>query len=341
MPPSRALEPDFFVVATADGEFSALVLCSVPISRESAAAFARSGVLVQNEGHAARPVTTGARFPMTHRWQLQPGTVTMPVLSGDRVVLLLDPRGAGWGGPRAVAWDSGEVQGRSGAAPLVFDVGDWGMRPLRRVVALAWVDPSGYARMTTLALDYHPPTLETTGFHINFGHILHDIGNVAKVVVDEAQAVVSLIPGIGTGISSAIGLAEGILHGGGPLEIAIRTAYGAIPIPPGVRHATDVVLDSILALIKGHGNITDAAIAGMRDAVPKGLPQQVFDTLVHIVHKKHPIQKTATAAASHYVTSYTQGPAAAVAQTAASQLSPAVVHALSRPRPAPPLPPST
>jgi len=42
----------------------------------------------------------------------------------------------------------------------------------------------------------------------------------------------------GTGISAAIGAGLAALEGGSPLEIAIRTAYGATPIPPGIGQLT-------------------------------------------------------------------------------------------------------
>lgn len=115
------------------------------------------------------------------------------------------------------------------------------------------------------------------------------VAHVAAPILSLAQGVISLVPGIGTGISSAIGAGLAILEGGGPLEIAIKAAYGAIPIPPGIRNITDTVLDAALSLIHTK-DIGDAAIAAIRSKIPSGLPQQVFDTLAHIVlqaiHKK-------------------------------------------------------
>jgi hypothetical protein len=114
------------------------------------------------------------------------------------------------------------------------------------------------------------------------GHVVHDVSKVASVVVSSAQGVISLIPGIGTGISAAIGAGMALLEGGSPLDIAVKTAYGAIPIPPGLRTITDGVVDAALSLVHTK-NLTDAAIAAIRSAIPSGLPQQVFDTLAHIV----------------------------------------------------------
>jgi hypothetical protein len=120
-------------------------------------------------------------------------------------------------------------------------------------------------------------------------HTLQPIFDVAKVVVSNAQGLISLIPGIGTGISSAIGTGMAMLDGGSPLDVVIRTAYSAIPIPPGIKYVTDIVLDGALKLLHG-GDLGQAVIAAARSKVPSGFPQQIFDTLIHLiigaVHKR-------------------------------------------------------
>jgi hypothetical protein len=131
------------------------------------------------------------------------------------------------------------------------------------------------------------------------------LGKIVKEDLSLAQGVISFIPGIGSGISAAISAGEAALEGGSPLEIAIHAAYGVIPIPPGVRQITDAVLDAVLALASKGAAITDAAIAASRDAVPSGLPRDVFDTLVHLVVKKNPPQKEVTALLEHYVQHFT------------------------------------
>jgi hypothetical protein len=95
-----------------------------------------------------------------------------------------------------------------------------------------------------------------------------------------------------------------ILDGGGLLEIAIKTAYGAIPIPPGIRTITDMVLDGVLSLAKRGFDLTEAAIAAARDAIPDGLPRQVFDTLANLVVRHHPPQQVAGELLNHYVGSF-------------------------------------
>jgi hypothetical protein len=120
----------------------------------------------------------------------------------------------------------------------------------------------------------------------SFGGFLKDVGKVVKGATGIIQSVVSLVPGIGTGISAAIGAGMALLEGGGPLDVALNAAFGAIPIPPGIRDVAHMALDAALKLAHG-GNIEDTAIASIRSQIPSGLPQQIFDTLAHIIVGHH------------------------------------------------------
>ena len=174
--------------------------------------------------------------------------------------------------------------------------------------------------------------------------VAHAVRNVDQVVKDARpyvdfglsaiEGVTSMIPGLGTGISAALGTAQAILDGGGPLEIAIRTAYATIPIPDGLRQITDPIVDAVLALASGK-SVTDAAIYAIRDKLPPGLPQQVFDTLAHVLAKKVSIVKKPGAVQAHFVTRYTRGKLAANAASA-HHIPPPVAAHLARIRPLPP-----
>lgn len=157
--------------------------------------------------------------------------------------------------------------------------------------------------------------------------------HLAKDELSLAQSVVSLVPGIGTGISAAISVGEAVLDGGGALDIAIRTAYGAIPIPPGIRAVTDTILDTVLAFVEHPKDMTDVAIQIARDEVPSGIPRDVFDTLVNLIVKRQPIQKVAGGLVDHFVAQY--APAGAGldlghALTAASSHLPGAVQAAAQ-----------
>jgi hypothetical protein len=159
-----------------------------------------------------------------------------------------------------------------------------------------------------------------------------DFDRLKKIATDTlsaAQGLISLVPGIGTGISAAIGAAEALLAGGSPIDIAIRTAYGAIPIPPGLRDITDTVLDAVLAIADGK-NVTDAALTVARDRVPAGVPRDVFDTLANIVVKHRPITKVVEDVANHYVSQYTKGLGSTLEQGLAKTVGPVVSLTLSK-----------
>ena len=133
-----------------------------------------------------------------------------------------------------------------------------------------------------------------------------DFGALKRIIESDArlaQSVVSLVPGIGSGVSAAIGAGIAVLDGGGALEIALQTAYGAIPIPPGLRSVTDGVLDTVLGLLH-HGPITDAALAAARNAIPSGIPRDVFDTLIKLVIHHRPIVHVADDLVGSYVKRY-------------------------------------
>jgi hypothetical protein len=149
----------------------------------------------------------------------------------------------------------------------------------------------------------------------DFEGLKKDIENDAKA----AQGIISLIPGIGTGISAAISAGIAVLDGGGALDIAIQTAYGAIPIPVGIRQITDAVLGSVLQLIHNPHNLTDAVLAGMRNAVPSGMARDVFDTLANLIVRHMPIHKAAGQLVDSYVQRYAPStPLAGIGSTVAN-----------------------
>jgi hypothetical protein len=118
-----------------------------------------------------------------------------------------------------------------------------------------------------------------------------------------AAGIASFLPFIGTGVSAAVNAGLAVLDGGGPIDIAVHTAYGVIPIPPGLREVTDAVVDGVLGLLH-HGSLTDAAVASARNAVPSGIPRDVFDTLVKIVIRHRPIAHVAEDLVGTYVKRY-------------------------------------
>lgn len=162
--------------------------------------------------------------------------------------------------------------------------------------------------------------------------LIKDIKQVGPMILTEVQGLVSLIPGIGTGISAAIGLAMALLEGGSPIVIAIRTAYGAIPVPPGIRNVTDPIVDGGIHFAEHPHDFTDVAVKTVRDQVPGGLPREVFDTLVKILVKHQPILKVAEGvvaqvAKAPFVQSVVAAmPAAGTVLPSIHQIAPTGVH---------------
>ncbi len=187
----------------------------------------------------------------------------------------------------------------------------------------------GLGDLAQIYKSYSPLTmlgkLADAGLHGNMQGVL----NIAKTELDQLQSVAAMVPGIGTGVSTAIGAAEALIHGGKPIEIALRAAYGAIPIPPGIRQVTDVVLDSVIALANG-GSIPDVALSVARDRVPAGLPRDVFDTLAQIIVRHKPIAAAATELAAHEALKLAQGVGPALVQSIAKNVPPGVSALLSK-----------
>jgi hypothetical protein len=130
------------------------------------------------------------------------------------------------------------------------------------------------------------------------------LGKMAQDEIAMAQSVLPLIPGVGTGISAALAAGMAALQGGSALDVAIRTAYGAIPIPPGIRQFTDQALTAILAFVDNPHSLTDVGVQIVRDRIPAGLARDVFDTLIQLVVHHVPIQRAGGALVDHFVRQY-------------------------------------
>jgi len=172
--------------------------------------------------------------------------------------------------------DRGQGVQRGRAARIVSeaDLADAVDRALRAPEIIGW----------DLFKDVVDPAIHTVE------NVVKDVAPIAGIVLSAAQGVISLVPGIGTGISAAISAGMAVLSGGSALDIAVKTAYGAIPIPPGIRQATDIVVNAALALAQNTKSIADAGIALARKVAVNALPAfaqgiggTVFDTLAHLV----------------------------------------------------------
>jgi hypothetical protein len=92
-------------------------------------------------------------------------------------------------------------------------------------------------------------------------------------VLPYVQSVISFVPGVGTGISAALGAAQALADGRRIDEALVAAACGAIPGGPMAQMA----FDSAWGL--AHGRPVDSVVLrALRDRSPAGLAQRAFDT---------------------------------------------------------------
>jgi len=203
-----------------------------------------------------------------------------------------------WDGANHQIWDAGAslarpnpVPGGHGAAHTDFG----GVNVNVNVGAEFTHLTRGIGGLTNISRDLRDLSKDLKHFSRD---LIDDVKKFGPMILSEVQGLISLVPGIGTGISSAIGLAMALIEGGSPLEIAIRAAYGAIPIPPGIRNVTDPIVDGAIRFAEHPHDFTDVAINTVRDQIPGGLPREVFDTLVKVIIKRQPILKVVSSVAA-------------------------------------------
>jgi hypothetical protein len=134
---------------------------------------------------------------------------------------------------------------------------------------------------------------------------LKDLGHDAKAVAPLAQSIVGFIPGIGTGISAALGAGLALAEGQPLDKIAEAAVSGAIPGGPVAVAAYHVASNGIKAAATGKKfDFVDAAKQGLGGALQSiGLPPAATQALAagvdaagKIAHGE-PLDKTLTSAA--------------------------------------------
>jgi hypothetical protein len=104
---------------------------------------------------------------------------------------------------------------------------------------------------------------------------------MAGPVLPYVQSVISFVPGVGTGVSAALGAAQALADGRPIDEAIVAAAKGAIPGGPMAQMAFDA------AWGLAHGRpIEAAALDALRQRLPHGLAQRAFDTGVALATAK-------------------------------------------------------
>jgi hypothetical protein len=134
---------------------------------------------------------------------------------------------------------------------------------------------------------------------------LKDLGHDVKNVAPIAQSIVSLVPGIGSGISAALGAGLALAEGQPLDKIAEAAVSGAIPGGPVAVAAYHVASNGVKAAVTGKKfDFVDAAKEGLGGALQTlGLPPAATQSIAagvdaagKIAHGE-PLDKTLTSAA--------------------------------------------
>jgi peptidoglycan hydrolase-like protein with peptidoglycan-binding domain len=113
----------------------------------------------------------------------------------------------------------------------------------------------------------------------------------AKTVAPYAAAVVSFVPGVGSGVSGAIQAGLALANGQSITDALVAGVKGAIPGGPIAQQAFSTAYN----LAKGQ-NISEAALSALREQLPGGdVAKTAFDTAVALAHGQN-IQQAAISA---------------------------------------------
>jgi peptidoglycan hydrolase-like protein with peptidoglycan-binding domain len=104
----------------------------------------------------------------------------------------------------------------------------------------------------------------------------------AKDLAPYAQAVLSVVPGVGQGVNAAIAAGNALAHGQNITDALVSGVKGMLPGGPLAQEA----LDTAYSLAKGQ-NITDAVANAARNRLPEGPARMAFDTGLALAHGKN------------------------------------------------------
>jgi LysM repeat protein len=142
--------------------------------------------------------------------------------------------------------------------------------------------------------------------------VKRDLGNVGAVA-PYAQAVLSIVPGVGQGVNAAIAAGSAIAHGQPITDALVNGVKAMVPGGPLAQQA----LDTAYRIAKG-GNVIAAAADAARAQLPGGeLAKRAFDTGLALAHGAN-LQKTLVSQG----TDIAKGQAMSLLSDAVSQLSP-------------------
>jgi hypothetical protein len=125
-------------------------------------------------------------------------------------------------------------------------------------------------------------------------HFKDQVKNI-KDVAPMAQAVVSFVPGVGSGVNAAIAAGSALAQGANISDALVSAAKNALPGGPIAAAAFDTAYKLGKAAATG-GNIGQAALEAARAQLPGPVAQQAFDTALAIAHGQN-VQQAITSGA--------------------------------------------
>lgn len=142
--------------------------------------------------------------------------------------------------------------------------------------------------------------------------VARDLGNVGAVA-PYAQAVLSVVPGVGSGVNAAIAAGSALAHGQNITDALVSGVKNMVPGGPLAQQA----LDTAYKIAKG-GNVIASVAEAARNNLPGGeLAKRAFDTGLALAHGAN-LQKTLVSQG----TDIAKGQAMSFFQDEISKLSP-------------------
>lgn len=255
------------------------------------------------------------------------GRVKLVFQTDGNLVLYGDGRPLWWTGPsdatRAVMQTDGNFVLYAGSAPR-WDSGTAG-RPGSRLIVqddgnVATYPPSGGAswESETSAFRYHGGP--STSFFQDVAKVatapsrafaskvlssaygrpitVDSVSVSPKELAQAAQAVLSFVPVIGTGVNAAIAAGVALAKGDNITDALASAAKNALPGGPIVQQGFDVAFKAVRAAASGE-DIGKAALASLRESLPGGdAVKKAFDVGVALAHGQNVQQAALGAVAS-------------------------------------------
>jgi len=172
---------------------------------------------------------------------------------------------------------------------LVKDVGNFTFEVLADYETIATLDlPYGFVLAKMVGM-WPPQPNPREIAKVTFNAAISGDFETAKVQLEghaqQFQDMVGFVPGIGTGVAEALGVALAIIEGNSSLEIALKAMIDLPPfvyLPPNIKDLLRALIDAVVKLFEGD-SVEDLALATTRKAILDQLPSGTPDDIKSVV----------------------------------------------------------